>query len=203
MDANINPRNVNAACRHPERYSARSPKSAEDQVITLLAAIVEAVQPDFVLETGTHHAHASVALAAALQRNGRGHLDTVERDARLASRAAGVLANYPATVHVADANTWTPPTGRTYGVAFFDTDDKLQLADQFHRMWQLGHIPQFATVAFHDTGTAWPTRATLAPLEADGILGLWDVPTPRGVTIGGVKRGANVRHDEARPQRPH
>lgn len=189
---NINPKNVNAACQHPERYTARTPKSTEDQVIDLLWGAASAARVDFVLETGTHTGATSLRLAQAFQRWGCGHLDTIEANERHASEAKALLEGLPATVHLADANEWLPPPGREYGLAFFDTDDKGNLAGQFERFWRAGSLPAGAIVAFHDTGSAWPTRRTLEPLEADGVLSLVAFATPRGVSIGEVKRGPNV-----------
>ena len=43
-------------------------------------ALVRAVQPDHVIETGTHLGLGSCAIAAALARNGHGHLTTIDID---------------------------------------------------------------------------------------------------------------------------
>jgi predicted O-methyltransferase YrrM len=53
-------------------------------------ALVRAVQPDHVVETGTHLGLGSCAIAAALLRNGHGHLTTIDVD-----REAGYLIDEP------------------------------------------------------------------------------------------------------------
>lgn len=170
-------------CAHPHRFSALDPKSTENEVIDLLCGIVSAAQPDWVLETGTHHGRATLRIAATLIRNGQGSLDTIERDPQLAAVAEAALVGHPVIVHCADINTWEPPRGRSYGVAFFDTDDKANLATHFQRLRDGGFIPVGAFVIFHDTGDDWPTRDTLRPLEAEGALTIHDYPTPRGVAV--------------------
>ena len=188
MHPNIAVRNVNKACPHPERYSAEDPQSTETEVADLLWGVIRAMQPDAVLETGTHKARTSRRMAQALQQNGFGHLDTLDSDEAHAAHATAVLGNLPGTAHHVASFNFTP--SRRYQVALFDTTDKRKLVKEFERFhpW----IDVGSIVAFHDTGTAWPTRETLRPLEAAGVLSCIDFWAPRGVTLCEVKRGPNV-----------
>lgn len=184
LDPNINPRNVNQACPRPELYTAESPQATEDEVLELLAAVVRCIKPLHVLETGTHYGAGTLALARALARNGVGKVFSLEENPAFAQAARARLQDLPVEVITTPARKWVPPAGVRFDVAFFDTSDKRALVEEFRHFhpW----LSRGGIVAFHDTGSAWPTREFLRELEREGRARLIDFWTPRGVTLGEV-----------------
>jgi predicted O-methyltransferase YrrM len=79
--------------------------TSEGEVIDLIHALVLAVKPDVMVETGTFTGHATKSISAAMTRNGRGTLFTVENDPGLAAKYAEF--DLPYTVFVnADSAEW-------------------------------------------------------------------------------------------------
>ena len=166
-----------AFCPHPERWHAHDGMATEVEVIDLLAAFVRALQPDVVVETGTHLGYATQAMGRALAGNGQGHLWSVEVDVNLALAAAERCDGLPVTIVTARSLDWTPPAGIDF--AWFDSDTDLRAAE-FAAYRPLMHGR--TVVGFHDTA---PKHLYRPQLDALGIQ-LLDLPTPRGVTFGRV-----------------
>lgn len=169
-------------CPHPERWHTTDIQSTELEVTELVAAMVRALQPDHVLETGTSHGNTAVAIGRALVANGQGHLVTIERDRELARQAAARCAGLPVTVVHGDSLIYTP------GVPL----DLLWLDSDIDSRWQelvryRPHMHTRTVVGVHDTGPQHAVRASLEPLIASGVLHspLW-LPTPRGVAFATV-----------------
>jgi predicted O-methyltransferase YrrM len=151
--------------------------ATELEVLELLGAMVRALQPDVVVETGTHRGFGAEAMGEALVRNGQGHLWSVERDPGLALEAAERVAGLPVTVVVGDTLSWRPPAPVDF--AWFDSDTDIRVPEfQRFRRWMHGRT----VVGFHDTA---PRHLYRPRLDALGIQ-LLDLPTPRGVTFGRV-----------------
>lgn len=175
------PKRQHAHNRHPERWTSSSERGTEHQVLTLLAGLVGALQPDAVLETGTWQGDATLAMGQVLARMRHDpHLWTVELDPDVATKARERLSGLPVTVVTANADKWTPPDVR-FDFAFFDTDGKRSLAQQAERYlpWMQPH----SLFTVHDTGTQWPTQAHLDDMADRGIIRVVRLPTPRGITL--------------------
>lgn len=164
-------------CPHPERWHAHDGMATEVEVIDLLGALVGVLQPDVVVETGTHLGYAAEVMGRALLRNGQGHLWTVEHDPALAMAAAERVDGLPVTIIVGRSLDWAPPSGIDF--AWFDSDTDLRVAEfRAYRPMMHGRT----VVGFHDTN---PRHNYRPQLDALGIQ-LLDLPTPRGVTFGRV-----------------
>lgn len=181
-EARRRPGKQHAHNRNPKRWTSSTGKGTEHQVITLLAGLVEALQPDYVLETGTWTGDATLAMAQTLAPMPHDpHLYSLEIDAEVAAAARKRLKGLPVTVVTIDAAEWTPPNGVVFDFAFFDTDGKASLAQQAERY--LPWLRRHSVFAVHDTGTQWPTQAHLDDMAHRGLIRLVRLPTPRGVTL--------------------
>jgi len=179
---------------HPERWSSHDDESTELEVTELLAALCRALQPDFVLETGTAFGQTTLALADALHRNGQGELYTVDRDP---GRQARVQAQVPAVmqgrVHFVNAHSeeWQPPGGVRFGLAFVDCDfmRRPEVFEHFRPWFEPGAIVAFHDIApsFHEGphgyGAGLPR---LLPLVDDGSVRLIALRSPRGLALAEV-----------------
>jgi predicted O-methyltransferase YrrM len=84
-------------------------------------AVVRALRPDHVVETGTDKGLGSVVLAAALLRNGRGRLTTVDINAEAGYLVAGPYAEVSSFIK-GDSIELLASLGRDVGVFIHDSD---------------------------------------------------------------------------------
>src|SRR4051812_32344071 len=117
-------------CPHPEWWTATDGDSTETEVTELVAAFVRALQPQYVVETGTAFGQTSRAIGKALKRNGHGHLDTLEVDPHRCTQARLVTRGLPVNV-IERASLEFKPTRRV-DFAWFDSLIELRVPE-FYR----------------------------------------------------------------------
>ena len=172
-------------CPYPERWTSPDAYATEHQVTALVAAMVVALQPDFVLETGTYLGDTANAIGEALLANGSGVLVSLEVDELRAEAAAKRCSGLPVSVRCGDSLTWTPTVPIDF--AFFDSAADIRHLE-FLRF--LPWMNRSTVVGFHDTGPQHVFRERyLAPLEAAGYISPLYLPTPRGVCFSRVNGG--------------
>ena len=163
-------------CQHPERWHSTDAQSTELEVTELVGAFVRALQPDYVIETGTCVGQTAWMIGQALQANGHGRLDTIEYDGDRADHSRRLCAGLPVTVHQVDTMTFTP--AEPIGFAWFDSETHLRVPEfERFRPW----IIPGTIVGFHDTAShhgEW-SQALLRLPNTRAIR----LPTPRGVTF--------------------
>lgn len=168
----------NEACLHPERYSAADVHATEDQVITLIRGFITALQPEYVIETGTYLGHTAKAIGEALRENGHGHLDTIEIDPERAAQAAERCEGLPVTVHATESRKFTPR--KPIEFAWIDEI----ITERNHSLARFRpHFATGAVIAVHDTGSTFRTRERLQRIP---WLTFQYLPTFRGVGIAVV-----------------
>lgn len=165
-----------ADCPNPERWSSTDPQSTEIQVTELVGAFVRALQPDYVVETGTCMGQTAQMIGWALRANGHGRLDTLEPSLERADFARERCSGLPVTVHEVLSLDFTP--AEPIGFAWFDSRFELRVAE-FER-YRDYMIPG-AIVGFHDTS---PHQGPWG-LDVETIEGTRPIRlrTPRGVTF--------------------
>jgi len=175
-------------CPRPGWWHADDPVGTELEVSELAAAFTRALQPEIVVETGTYLGQTAEAIGIALQRNGHGHLWTLEVDGKCAAFAERRLAVLPATVVCQDSLTWDPPG--PVGFAWIDSgpgpgglDGPADIRFREIARW----LPCFApgaVIGVHDTAPHHQVLVTLMPLlESGQLASLITLRTPRGVTF--------------------
>ena len=165
-----------ADCPHPERWSSTDPQSTEIEVSELVSGFVRALQPDYVIETGTCIGQTAWIIGTALQENGQGRLDTLETDPDRAAAATMTCAGLPVTVHCASSLDFRP--AEPIGFAWFDSRVELRVAEFNHYR---PHIIPGSIVGFHDTS---PHQGEWGR-ELESLPGTRAIRlrTPRGVTF--------------------
>jgi hypothetical protein len=166
-------------CPHPERWTSTDGQSTEMEVVELVAGFVRALQPDFVLETGTAYGISAEAIGKALARNGHGRLVTLEVDRERVRLARAATRRLPVEVLQVASLDYLP--GDWIDFAWFDSLVKLR-APEFRRF--LPYMHAGTIVGFHDSGPHYHLRSRLDALVEEGLLRTIDLPTPRGVTFG-------------------
>jgi predicted O-methyltransferase YrrM len=167
-------------CPSPEFWTSADEQATENEVLDGLYGLVRLLQPEYVVETGTHHGRASEQIGEALLKNGHGRLDTIELDPKNVEIARGRLSDLPVTCHVMDALTFVP--AQPIDFAWIDSGPADQRTREFLRFYP--HMHERTIVAFHDSGTHH-RFIRLACLEAmrRGMLIPIFLPTPRGVAL--------------------
>lgn len=167
-----------AWCPHPERWHAPDAHSTEVEVSELVAAFARALQPDYVVETGTCWGQTSEAVGRALQANGRGRLVTLEVDTQKVLRSQARCEGLPVEVRQQSSLDFTPE--EPIGFAFFDSLIHLRLNElDRYRPW----LPTGAVVGFHDTA---PHHGYGDQVDAVEWIRPIRLRTPRGVTFAEV-----------------
>jgi len=170
-------------CPHPEYWHATDDQSTELEVTALIAAMVVALQPDFLVETGTCFGNTTEAIGQALRSNGHGELVSLEVDPKYVQIARQRCAGLPVSVLSISSMEYVPD--RPIDFVFFDSLARLR-ALEFERYLPWMH--ERTVVGFHDTAPHHPVRETLLPLAQKGLLvSPLYLPTPRGVMFARVR----------------
>jgi predicted O-methyltransferase YrrM len=165
-------------CAHPEWWHATDLDSTELEVTELVVGFIRALQPEFVVETGTAFGQTARAIGRALKKNGHGHLVTLEPDPVRVRQARAVTAGLPVEVVQLASLDYTPTAPIDF--AWFDSLIELRV-EEFRRFLPFMH--KGTVVGFHDTAPRFGLAPQLAELEARGEIRAMRLPTPRGVTF--------------------
>lgn len=173
-------------CPHPERWHSYDPDSAELEVSALVAAMVTALQPDFVVETGSAWGQTAQFIGKALQRNHGGELFTMDIDPDRVAATRVRCEGLPVTVScVRSLDFLLPPwvTEDMRGFYWFDSLISLRVREfhHFRTAMTAGEI-----VGFHDSGPHHGLRPGLDRLAHNREIRLIHLGTPRGVTFAEV-----------------
>ena len=170
-------------CVHPEWWTAEDEQAAENEVVELVSALVRVIQPEYVVETGTHVGRMAYGIGTALQRNGHGTLDTIEIDPVRADEAITRCAGLPVNVHLMSSLDFVPAD--LIGFAWFDSLLGLRCPEF---LAYREHMERGTIVGFHDTGPQFGLgfRASLSALSGKRLLRPIKFKTPRGVVIAEV-----------------
>lgn len=178
------------AVPHPERWHSTDPDSAEIEVSALVGALVRAVAPTWVVETGTAFGNTALDIGYALVRGGNeGRCVSYETEDDRAAYSQRRMEREKLPVEVVHGSsldglaTW--PTDMKVGFAWLDSSFEIRASELrlLPRILSLG-----AVVGVHDAGHPqhgkYPSFAS--EIEHTGrALGFWPMPlaTPRGLTL--------------------
>jgi hypothetical protein len=166
-------------CPHPEWWHSPDDESTEDEVSELVAALVRALQPEIVVETGTAFGYTAERIGAALLRNGHGQLWTLETDPERADASRRRCVGLPVIVVEKASLDWMPLGPIDFG--WLDSAIDQRVAEFLRFPWTPGAI-----VGFHDTGPQHGYRDAVESLVAFGRVREIYLRTPRGVTFAEV-----------------
>lgn len=165
-----------SACPHPEWWHSDDGQATEHEVTELVGAMVRALQPEYVVETGSFSGQTTHAIGKALQRNGHGHCDSLEINEGHALVARQRCIDLPVTIILASSLGFTPAS--TIDFAWFDSDPDSRIPEfNLYRP----HMRVGTICGFHDTSPHHAPWAEQLPfIEGTQVITL---PTPRGVSF--------------------
>jgi len=166
-------------CPQPGRWSAPDGVATETDVSALLGALVRALKPDLVVETGSYLGHTTEAIGRALAAEGRGALISYEVAADRAASVRQRCIGLPVTVSEQDSRT-AVFVGRIIDLLFLDSEYEARVEEIVRfREWA---SPRCVLVA-HDT-VVDDYRRALDRLAELGKTTPWlYLPTPRGLGL--------------------
>lgn len=171
-------------CPHPEYWHSPDEETTEVEVTNLIAALVTAIQPEFVLETGTAHGYTSFAIGNALKLNGHGRLVSLDNDGWMIQDASNLVgSDLPVEILNINSMEYTPPEDIDF--AFFDSWQTGR-HQEFLRYLDMDKIKEGTIVAFHDTAPHHQVLQYIKKLEADGYIKAIYLKNPRGLAIAEV-----------------
>ena len=180
-----------ADCRHPERWHSPDSDSTEVEVSRLAAAFVEALRPDYVLETGSAFGQTAELIGQVLLTAGVGHLVTFEVDDDRIAFTANRVHGLPVTVSHEESLAGIQrlvdlgPGRFPVGFAWLDSLFELRVAE-LEAIRPL--LTPNAIVGVHDCGEPGETKYNVFAREIASAARVLDferisLPTPRGVTF--------------------
>src|SRR5580765_1750042 len=98
-------------CPEPARWLAPDGDATELDVSRLIGALVMALKPDYVIETGSYNGDTTEIIGMALEALGRGRCLSIELDSTRAENVWKRVCDLPVTVVSGKAENVIPDTG--------------------------------------------------------------------------------------------
>jgi len=163
--------------------------TAEVEVLEFLATLVTTVKPELIVETGAFLGVSAIWMARGLQRNGRGRIVSCEFDPLVFAKtqekiAASGLAEWIELRNESSLEMQVPGT-----IDLFYSDSDLEIREQEVRRF-LPQIRPTGLILMHDASShPGVVRQAALRLEAEGLLSVVLLPTPRGLVMAQKRAG--------------
>ena len=176
-------------CPHPERWHMYDSMTAEVEVLDFLKAIVTTIKPELVVETGTFSGLSTLRVAEGLQANGFGRVITCEYDAKVFAAAQQRFASsgLGEWIEARNASSLEMNVEGRIDLLFCDSDAPIREKEVRKFLPQMN--PQ-GLILLHDASSSMKTvREGALRLEAEGLLSVLLLPTPRGLVLAQKREG--------------
>jgi predicted O-methyltransferase YrrM len=176
-------------CPHPERWSMFDSMSAEVEVLEFIRTLVTTIKPELVVETGTFSGISTLWIAEGLKANGRGRVISCEYDPKVFENAKqriekSGLANW---IELRNQSSLEMKVDGTIDLFFSDSD--MPIREQEVRRF-LPQINPYGVILMHDASSHLKqVRDAAKQLEADGLISIVLLPTPRGLVVAQKREG--------------
>ena len=162
-------------CPEPNLWEMEDPASVEIEVRELLFALVRALKPKVILETGTFRGSTANRLAEACDLNGFGVVITCD-PVKVWQKTLHQRVQYHQTSSL-DLMISLP-----IDLLFLDSEDKIRPLE-VERFSALLHSR--SVIVIHDTGGMHPELGkSVLSLQEQGLIHGVFLPTPRGLFVG-------------------
>jgi len=176
-------------CPHPERWHMYDSMTAEVEVLDFLKALVTTVKPELVVETGTFSGLSTLSIAAGLKANGFGRVITCELDPKVYAAAKQRFDSSELGQWIDARNESSLEMNVEGRVDFLFSDSDAPLREQEVRKF-LPRMNPNGVILMHDASSSMKTvREAALRLEAEGLLSVLLLPTPRGLVIAQRREG--------------
>jgi predicted O-methyltransferase YrrM len=176
-------------CAHPERWSMYDSMTAEVEVLEFLATLVTTVKPELIVETGAFLGVSAVWMARGLKRNGFGRIVSCEFDPMVFEKAKAKIAESGVAEWIELQNESSLTMEVTGTIDLFYSDSDLEIREQEVRRY-LPQIRPTGLILMHDAAShPGVVREAALRLEAEGLISVVLLPTPRGLVVAQKREG--------------
>jgi prolipoprotein diacylglyceryl transferase len=176
-------------CPHPERWHMYDSMTAEVEVLEFLKAIVTTIKPELVVETGTFSGLSTLHIAEGLKANGFGRVITCEYDAKVFATAQKRFASSGLGQWIDARNESSLDMNVDGRIDLLFCDSDAPLRGQEVRKF-LPQMNPHGLILMHDASSSMKTvREAALKLEAEGLLSVLLLPTPRGLVMAQKREG--------------
>ena len=176
-------------CPHPERWSMYDSMTAEVEVLEFLRTLVTTIKPNLVVETGTFLGVSTLWIAEALRMNGFGRIVSCEYDPQVFAAAKEKIdaSEFRDLIDLRNESSLEMKVDGTIDLFFSDSD--MPIREQEVRRY-LPQISPFGLILMHDASSHLKqVRDAALKLEADGLISVVLLPTPRGLVVAQKREG--------------
>jgi predicted O-methyltransferase YrrM len=176
-------------CPHPERWSMYDSMTAEAEVLEFLRTLVTTLKPELVVETGAFLGVSTLWIAEGLKRNGRGRIVSCELDPVVFAKAKEKIeaSELSPLIDLRQESSLEMKVEGTIDLFFSDSDPPVREQEIRH------YLPQInpnGLILMHDASSHMKTvREAALKMEAEGLLSVVLLPTPRGLVVAQKRQG--------------
>ncbi|HTV82853.1 MAG TPA: class I SAM-dependent methyltransferase [Acidobacteriaceae bacterium] len=170
-------------CPHPERWHMYDSMTAEAEVLEFLRTLVTTMKPGLIVETGAFLGVSTVWMAEGLKQNGFGRIVSCEFDSVVYAKAQEKIAasGVAEWIELRNASSLEMQVPGTIDLLYSDSD--LEIREQEVRRF-LPQISPNGLILMHDASSHPGTvREAALRLEAEGLISVVLLPTPRGLAV--------------------
>ncbi len=176
-------------CPEPQRWSMIDSMTAEVEVLEFIATLVTTIKPRLVVETGSFLGVSTEWIARGLERNGFGKVVSCEFDSVVFAKAKERIEASPLKqwINLRNESSLEMQVDGTIDLLFSDSDMEIRAAEVKRFLPQMN--PN-GVILMHDASSHLQVvRAAALKLEAEGLISVVMLPTPRGLVIAQPKAG--------------
>ena len=176
-------------CPEPRHWSMIDSMTAEVEVLEFLATLVTTVKPRLVVETGSFLGVSTEWIARGMERNGFGKVISCEFDPLVYARAKERLAGSPLSRFIELRNQSSLEMTVDGTIDLFFSDSDMPIREQEVKRF-LPQINPNGLILMHDASSHHKVvRDAARSMEAEGLLSVVFLPTPRGLVIAQPRAG--------------
>ena len=176
-------------CPQPQRWSMIDSMTAEVEVLEFIATLVTTLKPRLVVETGSFLGVSTEWIARGLERNGplpdgsRAKIISCEFDPVVYAKAKARLEASPLAPWIELRNQSSLEMHVEGAIDLFFSDSDLDIREAEVKRF-LPQINPHGIILMHDASSHLKTvRDAALKMEAEGLLSVVLLPTPRGLVI--------------------
>jgi len=182
-------------CPEPERWSMIDSMTAEVEVLEFIATLVTTIKPRLVVETGSFLGVSTEWIARGLERNGplpdgkQAKVISCEFDTVVYAKAKARLEASPlkSWIELRNESSLEMQVEGTIDLLFSDSDIEIREAEVKRFLPQMN--PN-GVILMHDASSHLQVvRAAALKMEAEGLISVVLLPTPRGLVIAQPRNG--------------
>jgi predicted O-methyltransferase YrrM len=176
-------------CPNPGKWSMIDSMTAELEVLEFLATMVTTIKPRLVVETGSFLGVSTEWIAKGLKRNGFGKVISCEFDPVVYARAKSRFDASPLSSFVELRNESSLELKVNGTIDLFFSDSDMPIREEEVKRF-LPQINPNGVILMHDASSHHKVvRDAARSMEAEGLLSVVFLPTPRGLAVAQPRAG--------------